>query len=698
MDSKLYKLMNWPEIESIVYSECDHPQDILGMHEVNGGFLIQGFFPGKENANVLDLSTDKAYPMELVDESGFFACFVSGKTPFPYEYIVEDEEGELLNVPECYRYIPQFWLNLYDKLCAGTFYDSYKYFGAHVCERKGVLGTEFMTYAPAATRVSVVGDFNNWDGRVNQMCKINDCGIFGLFIPGVSPGALYKFEIKISNGLTFLKRDPFALSLEKGAGDACRIIEDPDFEHVKYKRPGIPEDCCFLSASLEEIVKNNKDIDIAKYLIDVCKKYGYEGILFEDFSFCKGKNVTDYGKLSFFAVCPDIYRLKDLISIIDRLHDAGLRVISVIDASSFVADDCGLRGYDGTRFFEQDDYLVDGKLSFDFEKLFVRNYLISVFDYFARVLNLDGICMDGLDRIMYLDYKRPEGQFRTNLYGGNENPGGFEFIKHLNSILHKKYSNFYSVARDSLASNNLTVSLEEGGLGFDAKIHTVFDKDYFNYMSLNFSDREKHYNELTYSPVYIYCEHFVLSYLCKDYGFGEERLLERFPGNIEKKMAAFRLSLGYLFMHPGKKCLSFYDFIEKKNGELLRELVSFYKSKKPLYMGDDNMDSFKWADAVNSKENIVSFERVFEDESLIVICNFSDKEKNYKLPVKAGAYKEVFSTSSIKFGGTYKISGRVKEAEQKKNDSRKYEIAVKLAPLSMHIYEKIPCQKEGANL
>lgn len=692
MDSKLYKLMNWPEIESIVYSECDHPQDILGMHEVSGGFLIQAFFPGKDIINILNLSNDKVYPMELVDEAGFFACFVAGKTAFPYEYIVEDETGDLLNVPEVYKYIPQFWLNLYDKLSAGTFYDCYRYFGAHICERKGTLGTEFMVYAPNAERVSVVGDFNNWDGRTHQMCRLNDIGVFGLFIPGITAGSLYKYEIKIPNGLTFLKRDPFALSLEKGKGDACRIIEDPDFEHVKYKRAKVEDDFCLLSLSLAEVVSKQGD-KTADFIIDACGKAGYDGVLFEDLSMCYDKDVTDFGKLSFFAVCPEVCRLNEVISLIDKLHEAGIKVLSVIDASSFIADNGGLRGFDGTRLYGIDDYLVDSRLSFDFEKLYVRNYLISAFDYFAKVLSLDGICMDGLDRIMYLDYKRGEGEYRPNIYGGNESPGGFEFIKHLNSIIHKRYSNFYSIARDSLASNNLTVGLDDGGLGFDAKIHTVFDKDFIGFMSLNFSERERHYNELTYSPVYIYCERFVLSYLSRDYGVDESRLLDAFPGNNEKKMDAFRLSLGYLFMHPGKKCLSFCDLKEKKNSDLLRDLISLYKSRKPLYMGDDNFDSFKWIDAVSAKDNIVSFERVHENESLIIVCNFSDKEKAYNLPVEKGSYKEIFSTSQIKYGGTCKLSGRAKEATLKKKDSKAYEIAVKLAALSLHVYEKMPCQK-----
>ncbi|MBO4678850.1 MAG: alpha amylase C-terminal domain-containing protein [Lachnospiraceae bacterium] len=693
MDNKLYKLMNWPEIESVVYSECDHPQDILGMHPVTGGYLIQAFLPGRdETVYVFNHSTGKYHEMELVDEEGFYAVFVPAKAPFTYEYVTKNEKGDEVHIPEVYSYIPKFWLNLKDKLLSGVFYDSYRYFGAHFCERKEVLGTEFMTFAPAAERVSVVGDFNGWDGRVHQMCKIDDCGIFALFIPGVAIGSLYKFEIKLQSGLTYEKRDPFAFSLEKGIGDACRVIEDPEWEHVKHKRAPMGDSFAVLNMSLRDAFNNNDKDCVASYIIDIVKEYSYDAVLFEDFSYCDNRNVTEWGKLSFFSVCPEVCRLKDLIEIIDAIHAEGIKVLSTIDVSSFLPDNDGLRGYDGTRMFEGDNTETLGRLSFNFENLYVRNYLISVCDYFVRVLSLDGIAIGGLDRILYLDYGKADGEWRPNIYGGNESIGGYEFVKHLNSVLHKNYSNICTIARDSMVSNNLTLPLDEDGLGFDFKFHTQFDKDLFNYLRNDYSERRYHHNELTYSPVYIYCEKFILSFLYSDYGKGKEKIFNTLPGDIELKAANLRLALSYLFTHPGRKCLSFYDFTNLKSKTLLKELIKMYKTHPALNSLDDEEEGFKWVNAIDSEHSVVSFERTSGDETLLVVCNFSDKGFNYKLGVDKGSYKEIFASEQIKYGGLYKMSGRAKESKESKRDGKPHEITLKLYPLCLHIYEKCPCQ------
>ena len=692
MDNKLYKLMNWPEIESIVYSECDHPQDILGMHPVTGGFLVQAFFPGKEEMTLYSHSSDKYYEMELVDEAGFFAVFISAKAPFSYEYVTKNGSGDEVRLPEVYNYIPKFWLNLKDKLLSGVFYDSYRYFGAHFCERKEVLGTEFVTFAPNAERVSVVGDFNNWDGRIHQMCKIDECGVFALFIPGVLIGSLYKFEVKLSSGLTFIKRDPFAFSIEKGIGDACRVIEDPDWEHVKYKRAPIGDSFAILNMSLRDAFFNRTKETVAQYIIETVKEFSYDAVLFEDFSFCENRTVTEWGKLSFFGVCPEVCRLKDLIEIIDTIHIAGIKVLSTIDVSSFIPDDGGLRGFDGTRMFEGDNTETLGRLSFNFENLYVRNYLISVCDYFTRVLSLDGIAIGGLDRILYLDYGKSEGEWRPNIYGGNESIGGHEFVKHLNSVLHKNYSNVCTIARDSMVSNNLTLPLDEDGLGFDFKLHTQFDKDLFNYLKYDYSERRYHHSELTYSPVYIYCEKFVLSFLYSDYGKDREKLYRQLPGDDDMKAANLRLAVSYLFTHPGRKCLSFSDFCNSKTRTLIKDLISMYKNHPALNSLDDDSEGFKWVNAIDSEHSVVSFERRSGDETFLVVCNFSDKGFNYKLGVDKGTYKEMFASEQIKYGGLYKMSGRAKESKEGKRDGKTHEISLKLYPLCLHIYEKCPCQ------
>lgn len=691
MDNKLYRLMNWPEIEEVVYSECQNPERILGSKKVSGGHLVQCFIPGAQNVKIHSFSNEKEYDMTLVDEEGFYACLVPLKTDFAYEYIVLRANGETEKVPEVYNYIPKFWLNLAEKLENGIFYDSYRYFGAHFVERKGVLGTEFMVYAPDAERVSVVGDFNNWDGRVHQMSKIHDAGVFGIFLPGVITGALYKYEIKISNGMTFLKRDPFAFSIEKGRGDACRIIEDPVWESVKYKRKSFDNKFSLISISLKQFLKEFGTEEVGKKLIQFAKDFGITGYLFNDLGFCDDKDVTPHGKVSPFSVCPDVLRLKEIVKVFDELHDSEIKVFVTIDAGTFLADNGGLRGFDGTRLYEGDNDLeINQTLAYDFNKKYIRNYVISLCDYFIKVLSLDGLCLGDVDRILYLDYGKAEGQWRPNIYGGNENLNGLEFIKHLNSILHKKYPNIVTVAKDSLVSNNLTLPLEENGLGFDYKLHTQFDKDLLSYMDNDPQNRKNHHSELTYSPVYIYCEKFILSFLNGAYGMDEKKIIDRMPGNMEEKKANFRLALSYLYMHPGRKCIPFLN-VSDETKELIKKLVSMYKEYEAISSDDDSPESFKWVNAIDSSNSVISFTRKCKNSELLVIANFSSNELRYDVGVDKGTYKEIFSSSGVKFGGEIKLAGRPKATKAGKADGKKNILSVNLPALCLNVYEKSTC-------
>lgn len=416
MDNKLYKLMNWPEIESVVYSECDHPEKILGMKSLNGGLLVQAFFPGAIDVSIVNLSTDKIYEMEEVDEEGFFATFINLKTEFPYEYIVTNKDGINERKPEIYKYIPVLWLNLKEKLIKGTFYDSYRYLGAHIQEKKGTLGTEFMVYAPNALRVSLVGDFNAWDGRVYQMCRLNDEGVFGIFIPGLLEGALYKFEVKLRNGLTYLKRDPFAFSVEKGENDASRIVKDPEWEVVKYKRKPCNKKIIFTEICLKDVAVNTFDVTkIFEKISDKLLAHNSNAVLFDDFSTCFDKIVTNNGVLSFYAVNPNVLRLTDLIKLIDLLHDKGIKVFSTFDLEGFIDDDNGLRGFDGTHLYEIDDNSFDGRLTFDCKKPYVRNFLISSVAYFSRVLSLDGYALKLSDKEFSNELNEVIGSLFSNI-------------------------------------------------------------------------------------------------------------------------------------------------------------------------------------------------------------------------------------------------------------------------------------------
>lgn len=690
MDNKLYKLMNWPEIESVIYSECDHPFDILGKHEVQGGFLIQAFFPGANAVYIHNLSLDKDILCEKVDEEGFFACYIPSKTDFSYTYKVDYNESKISEYPEVYSYKPMFWLNLEDKLKAGVFYDSYRYLGAHFGERKGILGTEFMVFAPNAARVSVVGDFNNWDGRLYQMERLNDIGVFGIFLPGITPGNLYKFEIKLRNGLTFLKRDPYAFSFEKGTGDASRVIEDHEWEIIKYKRCTISNDATLLNISLEAFSKNYGDYkETATALISLANELGFDGILFNDFGFCANKEVTDFGKLSFFSVCPDVFRIKDLKLMMDMLHASGLKVMSVIDLSGFLPDNGGLKGFDGTNIFERDEVISKNLLTFNLESLYTRNYLISACDYFVKVLSLDGIAIGGIDRLLYLDYDREDNSWSPNIYGGNESLGGVELIKHLNSILHKRYTNLCTIALNSYASYNLTKSLDEDGLGFDAKICSYFDEDLIAFANMGESEKKESFGKLTNTTVNMFCERFYVSFLNKDYGFKDDSLVYNCDDNVLIKKR-IRMLISYLYMYPGRKCISFSEFSDSRHKVMVKELNSLYKNFCFEGLNDDSVDSFKWINAVDSESLVIAFERIADNGRYLIISNFSLEDKKYNLLDVEGEYRQIFCSDASEYGGNTFITEKVEISKPLKASSKHSALTVSIPAETLLVYEKMP--------
>ncbi len=697
MENKLYKHMNWPEIESIVYSECSNPEKVLGCHQVSGGHLIQAFFPGADEVKIHDLKTDKTYKAECVDEEGFYAALIPGKGAIGYDYKVLYGDTEK-TCPEVYKFIPEFWGDLGEKLDAGILYESYRYFGAHFVERKGVLGTEFMTYAPGAERVSVVGDFNNWDGRVHQMCRIDERGVFGLFIPGLSKGALYKFEVKLLSGLTFLKRDPFATGLEKGEGDACLVLSDGSDEKGNYKRTAVKDRFSVMSIGLDSLLQGDrKPSDIAGYIMSQAKEKGFDLILLPDMTRCDFKNVTDNGTVSFFACNPNLPSVTGLKEIVDELHAHSFKVIGTVEPSRFIADDAGLRGFDGTRLFEGNEREIADRLNFDFSKPFVRNYLISVCDYHVSTFRLDGLCIGGMDRILYLDYGKFDGEWIPNIYGGNENLNGQEFIKHMNSILHKRYPKLITLAKDSFVSNTLTLPLDEGGLGFDYKIHTQFDRDLVKYMERDVRGRSNNHFELTYSPVYIYCEKFILSLLNENYGGDAFKIAERFPFADEDRLKNLRLMTAYMYMHPGRKCLPFAGETPDKFDSLLAFLNEFYKGREE-FKDDDTDRGFEWINAIDSEDSVVAFKRKHGKDMLLVIANFSDKPVNFRMGIEEGTYKEAFASEQIRFGGEYKLSGRAKQTSKVRCDGKEDSLAVKLAPFCLHVYEKTPCQTKAESV
>lgn len=464
MDNKLYKLMNWPDIEAVIYSESDHPENVLGCHEVNGGFLIQAFFPNAVSVKVRNLTNDKESILELVDEEGFFAGLFNVKSRFPYEYVVE-YLNDTVTKPEVYSYIPKVWGAVADKFMEGNLPDAYKYFGAHFCERKGILGTEFITYAPNALRVSAVGDFNHWDGRVTQMVRLTDSGIFGVFVPGLSIDSLYKFEMKVKGGLTFLKRDPFAFKLEAGPNDANMVANDYDYAGKIYKRTEKPKTYNYELVNLKSVFSSG---DFYKFVDNLIKKE-INTVVLDNLSAWTTKVVTENGVVSNFSFNENDYSVSDIKKFVTYCHEKDIKVLISINFATFIPDNGGLIGYDGSHLFEEEKNIHDNQLNYDLKKPFVTNYLTSVADFYMSLFEFDGLCYENFDRMYWLDYCI-DSPLISNIYGGKESVEAYNFIKALNTYLRNQYKNIILSVKYERDNILFMMPPEKEGFGFDFKV------------------------------------------------------------------------------------------------------------------------------------------------------------------------------------------------------------------------------------
>lgn len=693
MDNKLYKMMNWPEIESIIYSECDHPHEILGKHSAQAGSLIQCFFPGAVKTSIFVKESGLTFPMEVADEEGFFA-FWTGEKDIPlYEYKVEYADGTVKNYPEFYGNIVKPEKTVYEKLYAGILYNMYEHFGAKETEIKGIRGTVFTVYAPMAERVSVVGDFNDWDGRLCQMSRLGENCIFTIFIPGVLAGALYKFEIKLKNGLTYLKRDPFAFKIEKGHGSACVVSAG---EYYPWTDAKFVTD--FKGLNTRELPVNLGELNLDKLydeslnevafsdkVVDICRKNKYTSVCLNDLSKFSNKENCDFGTLSLFALNEEKMPKNTIKRIVNALHDNGIPVFFTIDLSCFNPDVEGLKGFDGRKLFEcEDDRPIDGSLTFNFSNKYVRNYLISVAFYYIKALHADGFVFKGIDRILYLNYGRGENDYTPNMFGGFENTHGEELLKHLNSILHKKYSDIVTIATDSLYSNSLTSMLDENGFGFDYKLSGAFYSSMINYMSIMPKDRKIHHSALTNISVNAFCEEFIMTYPESIFGNNEKYLLDMLTGTEEEKIKQIKLMLAALYVFPGKKSNPFTDVSDKSVSAMLDYLNDLYLTEKSLNELDDSAESFDWLDAIDSEHSTISFIRKGRSEKIVFAANYSDEtvEINIQLPSNE-CYRELFDTEEKRFGGKYTLSDKEIKASKSKKNGKSSCITVKLAPLSL---------------
>ena len=735
MNDKLYKMMYWPTIEEIIYSESDNPHDILGPHRVAGGTLLQCFFPGAKSVKVV-LEKGGECEMEIADDAGYFAALLSDKEIGPYYYLAQREDGSVAKYKDAYCHAPVITEKDMEAFAAGIHYTVYEKLGAHPMTLDGDEGCHFAVWAPGAIRVSVVGDFNQWDGRIHQMRRLGDSGIFELFVPGAKVGDNYKFELKIKGGVTYLKSDPYGNAAQMRPDTASVITcldgfnwEDDAFVNSRssYQMGNVP--ISVYEMYLGSFTKGKKEgeyanyRDIAKEVIPYVKEMGYTHVELMPVMEHPFDASWGYQVIGYYAPTSRYGSPEDFMWFVNELHKAGIGVILDWVPAHFPRDTHGLSAFDGTCLYEHMDPRQGahphwGTLIYNYGRPQVSNYLIANALFWVEKYHVDGIRMDAVASMLYLDYGKEDGQWVANMYGGNENLEAIEFIKHLNSIMKKRNPGVLSIAEESSAFPLITGSLDQGGLGFDLKWNMGFMNDYLQYIQTDPYFRSGRHGDITFSMIYAYSEKFMTVFSHDEVVHGKSTMIGKMPGTLEEKFAGLRLTYGYMMTHPGRKLLFMgqdigefdefsegrcvrFDLLEepahKGLAECYKKLNALYRKEPALHELDDAPQGFAWLNCISADDCYLSFTRNSKDEAdfLVVVANFAGVEQTIRTGVPfEGKYKEILNTDDECFGGSGKTNPRVKRAEPIKWDGKDQSISVQMAPLSLSILRFIPYTEE----
>lgn len=736
MNKKLYKLMNWPAIEGIIYSEEDNPHEILGAHPAGTSLLIQTFQPGAKSIRIQPEKGDKSYKMELADEEGFFAALVPGKTVSAYEYLVEYEDGSLKKIKDAYNFEPQITKEDTEKFNAGIHYNIYEKLGAHPMKIDGTEGVYFAVWAPNAIRVSTVGDFNGWDGRVHQMRRLWDSGIFEIFIPEAKVGDCYKFELKIKGGVTYLKADPYAFGqqLRPDTASVVRNIEDFDWTDQKWlkNRKKVQAENTPMSVLELHLGSFAKPEDgrsfynyreLAPKIIEYVQKMNYTHIELMPVMEHPLDASWGYQVIGYYAPTARYGDAQDFMFFMNEMHKAGIGVILDWVPAHFPRDSYGLAEFDGTCLYEHMDPRKGshphwGTLIYNYDRPEVKNYLIANALYWIEQYHADGIRMDAVASMLYLDYGKNDGEWVPNMYGGNENLEAVEFLKHLNSIVKKRDDGALMIAEESTAWPKVTSVVEDDGLGFDIKWNMGFMNDYLSYIQNDPYFRSGSHNNLTFSMIYAYSEKFMLVFSHDEVVHGKATMLGKMPGERKDKFANLRLTFGYFMTHPGKKLLfmgqdigEFDEWNEERSVEwnlleyeeheklnhLMADLNQLYRSRPAMYSKDDSWEGFEWINCITPQACMLSYLRKAQktEDTLVVVANFANVRQEFTIGVPLeGKYTEILNTDAQEYGGSDMVNREVKETIEKEWDGKPYAIEMVSAPLSLSIFAYTPYTPE----
>jgi 1,4-alpha-glucan branching enzyme len=690
------------EISALVNTTHHEPRSLLGYHEYARGAgqpvcVVRVLEPGAETIEVCWEDTPgELYPLQKIHEAGLFEGVIPQRRPvvpyrlrvrFPFDHVVVKHDTYFFS-----HELSDFDLYLFGE---GRHYGLYHKFGAHPRVRDGVAGTHFAVWAPNAKRVSVVGSFNHWDGRKHAMQARGGSGVWELFVPDVGEGAQYKYEIHARHGGLLLKSDPFGFYMQRRPDTASVVASLDGFEwhDGDWLRERAQRDWRKSPINVYEVHlsswKHSWDrkppfftwAEAAEQLIPYVVEMGYTHIELMGVAEHPFDGSWGYQVVGYFAPTSRYGTPKEFMAFVDACHEAGIGVILDWVPAHFPKDAHGLAEFDGSSLYEHADPRMGehsdwGTKIFNYGRHEVKNFLVANALFWMERYHIDGLRVDAVASMLYLDYSRKAGEWLPNKHGGRENLEALEFLREFNTVAHREHPGVLTIAEESTAFPGISRPVHLGGVGFSFKWNMGWMNDTLHYFEKDPVYRRHEHNKITFSFMYAWSENFVLPISHDEVVHGKKSLLDKMPGDEWQKRANYRLFLSYMTAHPGKKLMfmgsEFGQWHEWREHEQLdwpllsnpghrglqklnRDLAFFYRKTPQFHASDCDAGGFRWSDLHNADESVFAFLRQ-EHGFAPVICVFNATpvpREDYWLGVPdAGRYEVVFDSDDPDYGGS----------------------------------------------
>ena len=723
--------MTGEEIEAIVNGYHGDAFGILGPHSVRKKsgqprWEIRAFLPQADAAAVVMGGT--RYEMVKKHAQGFFVAALDGE-PVPYTLRAHLWDGQEVEIDDPYHFGPQISESDLYLHTEGTLNEAWLTLGAHPVVSEGVAGVRFAVWAPNAETVSLAGEFNDWDTRRHPMRRRNG-GVWEIFVPALATGTSYKFNVRSRfAGYQQLKADPYAFHCELPPKSASRVWDS----HYEW------QDAAWMTArASSEILKSPVSIyevhleswmrgpmgqmltyrELAVKLVEYVKQMGYTHMELLPVMEYPFSGSWGYQVIGYFAPTSRFGSPDDFKFFVDACHQAGIGVIVDWVPAHFPKDAHGLAYFDGTALYEHSDPRKGeqkewGTMIFNYGRNEVRSFLISNAMFWLKEYHIDGLRVDAVASMLYLDYSRKEGEWVPNRYGGNENLEAIEFIRRFNELAHSVPGAF-TVAEESTAFAGVSKPVYLNGLGFTMKWNMGWMHDMLDYFSHDPIYRKYQHNNITFSLLYAFTENFVLPISHDEVVHGKGSLVNKMPGDEWRQFANVRAFLAYMWAHPGKKLLFMgqeigqreewnhnqgirWELLEfdchRKLQSLVRELNRLYRASPALYEVDFHYSGFEWVDFHDGQNSIIAFLRRGRDpkDFILICCNFTPvPRQGYEFGVpEEGFYQEILNTDSELFGGTNMGNGGCVSSRPIPKHQRPHSIAITLPPLAVVAFKKL---------